>query len=503
MTQSMQPASSALLRWKWTLALLTLSAALFGLVGTAAADTGLVAPTYPATAKGDSLEADALSTSYGNYSCPSSKVSGSLSGPSKSIALAPEWSEWCTGPVKSLALFNAKGCKFELDPSTGGPNSFAADVSIGPAGCGPMFIQGQGGGFCNISIPSQTGLKGSLENSYGKLIAGINTEGLDFTLICGTTETKYTNGSYHGKWEVSGTTSWGASDPIQVSEAFEIAPTARTVGTSGVTASAATLLGAVNPNVLATTYQFEYGTTTSYGTKAPVSPASAGSGDKEVSVSQGVSGLSNSTLYHYRLVATNSKGTVYGKDRTFETIASGATAGSINWPSGTTQLTAVQGTGNQAFVVAAGAVSCGEVSGTSDVLGTAASSFSLEGISYHDAGKTTCAGPFGTNMTVKTTGCSFDFHTGALTEAGVSVGSLAICEGGIEMTAPGCTIAFPGGQNLSPVTYKTVGEKVEAQIAATNLSFVSTGFLCGVKSGTGKYTGKMLFSSSKGAVSIK
>jgi hypothetical protein len=506
MTQSIQPASSARLRWRWMLALLALSSALLGLANTASADTGLVAPTYIATASGVSLKADKLTTSYGSYSCPSSKLSGKLSGPSKSIALDPVWGTGCTGPTGSTAQFKANGCKLEFDPGAGSSGSYAAAVSIGPAGCGPIFIQGQAG-FCNISIPSQTGLEGTLQNSSGKLIASINTTGVDYTLICGSTETKYTNGGYEGSWEVSGADLNGASDPIQVSESYEVAPTAKTGNSSGVSATAATLLGSVNPNVLATTYQFEYGTTTAYGSKAPVSPASAGSGDKEVSVSQAVSGLSPSTLYHYRLVATNSKGTVYGVDRTLETVASGATAGSINWPSGTTQLTA-QGSGEQVFTLTGfGTVQCKEMSGVASTTGTSANSFSVENISYRDTGKTTCRGPFGTELTVNMNNCALEFHTGALAASGESVGSVAInrCsgEGGIVMSAAGCTITLPGNQNLAPVTYKTSGEKVEAQIAVTNLSFTSSGFLCGVNSGTGKYTGKVLFSGNKGAVSIK
>jgi len=505
MTQSIQPASSALQRWKWVLALFTLTAVLFGLAGTASAGTGLVAPLYTATASGVSLQEDKLGTSYGNYTCPSSKVSGSLSGPSKSIALAPEYATWCTGPVSTLSQFHPNGCKFELDPGAGEYGKFEAEVSIGPAGCGPIFVQGQGN-MCSISIASQSGLSGNLENTYGKLIATINTEGLDYTLVCGSQETKYTNGTYNGKWEVSGTIG-GASDPIQVSEAFEIAPTAKTGGASGVTATEGNLLGAVNPNVLATTYQFEYGTTTSYGSKAPTSPASAGSGDKEVNVSQAVSGLSASTVYHYRLVATNSQGTTYGRDHTLVTTASGATAAAINWPSGTTLVTAAQN-GAQVFKTAVGTVQCDEVSASAPVSGTSANSLGLEEASFHDNAKTTCRGPFGTSMTVKMNGCLLDLHTGASTGAGESLGSVGIngcgAEGGILMTAPGCSISIPQNQNLGPVTYKTAGEKVEVAFAATNISYSSTGFLCGIGSYTGgSYTGKMLLAGNKGGLSIK
>lgn len=86
-----------------------------------------------------------------------------------------------------------------------------------------------------------------------------------------------------------------------------------------VTSAAATLQAQIRPFGLDTTYRFEYGTTTGYGTSIPVPDAPAGSGFGRVAVSQGVSGLAPSTLYHFRGVATNSSGTIPGPDHTFVT----------------------------------------------------------------------------------------------------------------------------------------------------------------------------------------
>jgi subtilisin family serine protease len=88
---------------------------------------------------------------------------------------------------------------------------------------------------------------------------------------------------------------------------------------SGLTPTKATLKGDVTPNGLATTYQFEYGTTTGYGSKAPASPESIGSGMSPVEVSEKIEGLTPETTYHFRLVATNAKGTTKGPDQTFTT----------------------------------------------------------------------------------------------------------------------------------------------------------------------------------------
>jgi hypothetical protein len=94
-------------------------------------------------------------------------------------------------------------------------------------------------------------------------------------------------------------------------------PTATTGAPSGVTPTAATLNGTVNPNGLSTTYQFEFGPTVAYGLSTP--PASAGAGTGVVAVNRTITGLAPSTTYHYRLSATNSKGTVNGADGTFTT----------------------------------------------------------------------------------------------------------------------------------------------------------------------------------------
>jgi phosphodiesterase/alkaline phosphatase D-like protein len=97
-------------------------------------------------------------------------------------------------------------------------------------------------------------------------------------------------------------------------------PAAVTGGTTSPTQNSITLDGSVNPEGQATTYRFEYGTTTLYGSQAPVSDADAGSGSADVPVSADVSGLSPNTQYHYRLVAINGSGTTHGLDATFTTL---------------------------------------------------------------------------------------------------------------------------------------------------------------------------------------
>jgi len=117
-------------------------------------------------------------------------------------------------------------------------------------------------------------------------------------------------------FRVTATNASGKVNGAQESFVTQDVPTATTGKASALKVNGATLNGVVGANGLTTKYQFEYGTTTSYGSKAPVSPVT-GSG----SVGQEISGLAAGTLYHFRLVAENAFGTTYGADATFTTLA--------------------------------------------------------------------------------------------------------------------------------------------------------------------------------------
>jgi predicted lipoprotein with Yx(FWY)xxD motif len=68
-----------------------------------------------------------------------------------------------------------------------------------------------------------------------------------------------------------------------------------------------------------TSYHFEYGTTTAYGTSVPMPDAQASTALSSA-VSQLVTGLAPDTVYHYRLVSTNTgEGTGFSADGTFST----------------------------------------------------------------------------------------------------------------------------------------------------------------------------------------
>jgi len=98
------------------------------------------------------------------------------------------------------------------------------------------------------------------------------------------------------------------------------APTATTNTANNVSTTSATLNGLVNPNDLSTTVTFEYGESTAYGNQATADQSPL-TGSANTSVSANITGLSASTTYHYRVVATNSASTVNGADQLFTTLA--------------------------------------------------------------------------------------------------------------------------------------------------------------------------------------
>jgi phosphodiesterase/alkaline phosphatase D-like protein len=72
-----------------------------------------------------------------------------------------------------------------------------------------------------------------------------------------------------------------------------------------------------------THYYFEWGTTTEYGNTSATPPGDdAGSTSGNTPLSYDVSGLLPETTYHYRVVASNGKGTSPGNDRIFTTVKS-------------------------------------------------------------------------------------------------------------------------------------------------------------------------------------
>ena len=94
-------------------------------------------------------------------------------------------------------------------------------------------------------------------------------------------------------------------------------PAAATGGASKITFSGARVTGTVNPRGTATSYSFQYGPTKAYGAATP--DVAVGSGSANKAAQADVGGLAPTTVYHYRVVAKSTAGTIPGADRTFKT----------------------------------------------------------------------------------------------------------------------------------------------------------------------------------------
>jgi len=89
-------------------------------------------------------------------------------------------------------------------------------------------------------------------------------------------------------------------------------PEVTTAAATSISVDNAVLNGTVNPSGLATTYHFEWGTSSTLATFDNTSTLSAGSGTADVPVSATILGLLDNTIYYYRVVATNSTDTSQG-----------------------------------------------------------------------------------------------------------------------------------------------------------------------------------------------
>ena len=143
----------------------------------------------------------------------------------------------------------------------------------------------------------------------------VKPSGLSSLYVAGVSCSSVTSCMAVGNWTNSSNYHGSLSESYQ-----KVLPaTVTTKAATGATESEATLKGTVNPNGSEAKYWFEYGTTTGYGTKT--TETSAGSGSSPVEESKAISGLEAGVKYHFRIVASNSESTAYGKDEVVETEA--------------------------------------------------------------------------------------------------------------------------------------------------------------------------------------
>jgi phosphodiesterase/alkaline phosphatase D-like protein len=131
--------------------------------------------------------------------------------------------------------------------------------------------------------------------------------------------------NYHARFVVksAGGTTFGSDMAFATAPLSQPTVGAATVGS--ITATGAIVSDTVDPGQNATSVVVEYGPTTAYGQTTSAVNLPAGSGSTSVQIP--LSGLTASTTYHLRVVATNADGTQPSADVSFTTSAGGGGTG--------------------------------------------------------------------------------------------------------------------------------------------------------------------------------
>ena len=96
-----------------------------------------------------------------------------------------------------------------------------------------------------------------------------------------------------------------------------VGPTVTTTDAVAINPTSETLNGTINPEGVSSTYHFEYGLDTSYGSSTDESAPVTGTTDQPATGT--ATGLLPHTTYHFRIVGTNASGSITGDDQTFTT----------------------------------------------------------------------------------------------------------------------------------------------------------------------------------------
>ncbi len=181
-------------------------------------------------------------------------------------------------------------------------------------------------GGTSVSSPLMAGAM-ALANAYTRSFGGTDAYYLEASQNGTGTLTDVTSGSngscgtYLCNGEVGYDGPTGLGTPYGAPLVLPSPPTVVTKAASSVAQTTATLNATVNPNGGEVgKCEFEYGTTTAYGSTAPCASL-PGSGESAVAVSASIAGLAANTIYHFRIQATNAGGTSKGSDEMLKTTA--------------------------------------------------------------------------------------------------------------------------------------------------------------------------------------
>ena len=223
----------------------------------------------------------------------------------------------CPGQASDIGATSPEGINLDVigyDLASAMPPVVTTNAATNVNNSGAMFNGAVNPNGVTTSVHFEYGLT----TSYGSSTATHSYSGHTTQKVMANISGLSPNTTYH--FRLVGTNSGGTrygGDRIFTTFNPTGAPVVTINPTTNVASFSATLNGSVYPHGLPTTVYFQYGTTISYGHATPVQTKT---GNTYQSISANINGLSASTTYHFRVVATNSAGTRYSSDRTFTTL---------------------------------------------------------------------------------------------------------------------------------------------------------------------------------------
>jgi hypothetical protein len=259
------------------------------------------------------------STSYG-FNEPCSSLPGSGNSPVAVSALL-------------LGLSANTSYHFRIVAANAGGNSYGADQPLRTPPKPPKVITGaassitQTSATLNATVNPNGGevssclLEYGTSTSYGSSVActSLPGSGESPVAVAAPLGDLSANTLYHFRLVATnpGGTSYGSDETFS---SLPNPPALWTEAASAVTQRTATLNATINPGGgLVRSCIFEYGASTLYGSSIECTSL-PGSGAGPVAVSALLQGLSASTTYHFRILASGTGGAVHGADETFQTL---------------------------------------------------------------------------------------------------------------------------------------------------------------------------------------
>jgi photosystem II stability/assembly factor-like uncharacterized protein len=283
-------------------------------------------PTSPASAPASAGLADIVRTLAEDAVDPQTLYAGTTNGVYQSVDGGGRWAKLATSGLDSPLITDVRAiAPRQLMVATARGTATIGLVPPAADAANASDVTATSARFTGSGVPAGSSASAFFEYgptaSYGSTTAETNLgAGSDPVTVIANVSGLSSATTYHYRLVVRS----GGGIAVTADATFTTggtpapAPSTLTLGAS-VGSTGAQVTGSVNPNGALTTYWFEYGTTTSFG--AQTTTTSAGAGSSPVPVEAVLTGLSQATTYHYRLVAQNSGGTSLGTSRQFTTAS--------------------------------------------------------------------------------------------------------------------------------------------------------------------------------------